>query len=213
APGLGPPGGAGGVLFVGLHAAAGTAGFLAHTLTSRLARLEVNGRPLAEIELFSASLAPFGIKPVFISGCPAACAQAAAAVPGITTWSIDKTGGPGSLDRGAWREGLARAATLASANEATRPYEPAGPFSARVAMRDGEKPARRIEKRWGFRRTGDTLHVEARDIHELYLKLIRLAYLTPLLDRLSGPALALSNFRGRYGLAWVRRRLRALELY
>ncbi|MEW5725812.1 MAG: M55 family metallopeptidase, partial [Thermodesulfobacteriota bacterium] len=34
APGLGHPGRAGAVMFVGLHAAAGTAGVLAHTLTS-----------------------------------------------------------------------------------------------------------------------------------------------------------------------------------
>ena len=56
-PGLGDPGDADAVMMIGMHAAAGTAGFLAHTLTSRLASLVVNGRPLAEVELFAASLA------------------------------------------------------------------------------------------------------------------------------------------------------------
>jgi hypothetical protein len=57
-------------MMIGMHAAAGTTGFLAHTLTSRLSSLTVNGRPMAEVELFSASLAPFGIPPLFFSGCP-----------------------------------------------------------------------------------------------------------------------------------------------
>ncbi len=50
-PGLGDPGDADAAMMIGMHAAAGTAGFLAHTLTSRLASLTVAGRPLAEVEL------------------------------------------------------------------------------------------------------------------------------------------------------------------
>ena len=38
-----------------MHAASGTDGFLSHTLTSRIAQLEVNRRPLAEVELFAVS--------------------------------------------------------------------------------------------------------------------------------------------------------------
>ena len=57
-PGLGHPGDVDAAMMIGMHAASGTAGFLAHTLTSRLASLRVNGRPLAEVELFAASLAP-----------------------------------------------------------------------------------------------------------------------------------------------------------
>ena len=72
-PGIGDPGGAEGIFFLGMHAASGTDGFLAHTLTSCIDRLEVNGKPLAEVELFSASLSPFGLKPLFFSGCPVAC--------------------------------------------------------------------------------------------------------------------------------------------
>ena len=47
-----------------MHAASGSDGFLALTLTSRIARLEVNQRLLAKIELFAASLAPWKIRPI-----------------------------------------------------------------------------------------------------------------------------------------------------
>ncbi|MBU2550030.1 MAG: M55 family metallopeptidase, partial [Proteobacteria bacterium] len=92
-PGLGEPGRAQGIVFLGLHAASGTDGFLAHTMTSRLKDLKVNGRILTEAELFSASLAPYGLRPLFFSGCPTACSQAEAALPGLQTLAIDKSGG------------------------------------------------------------------------------------------------------------------------
>ena len=45
-PGIGDPGDADAVMFLGMHAASGTDGFLAHTLTSRVELVEVNGEPL-----------------------------------------------------------------------------------------------------------------------------------------------------------------------
>ena len=89
-PGVGSPGDADAVLMIGMHAAAGTNGFLAHTLTSRLAALTVAGRPLAEVELFAAALAPYGIPAVFFSGCPVACDQARERIAGIQTLPIEK---------------------------------------------------------------------------------------------------------------------------
>ena len=74
-PGMGSPGDAEAVIFLGMHAASGTDGFLAHTLTSRVDLVEVNGDPLAEIQLFASSLAPWGLKPIFFSGCPVACSR------------------------------------------------------------------------------------------------------------------------------------------
>ncbi len=53
------------VMFLGMHAASVTSGFLAHTLTSRLSNIRVNGRSLPEIQLFAASLAPRGIRPLY----------------------------------------------------------------------------------------------------------------------------------------------------
>ena len=93
-PGFGDPGGAEAVIFTGMHAASGSNGFLAHTLTSRIARLEVNGNLVAEVELFSSVLAQHGIRPIFFSGCPVACGQAAAVVNQIVTYPIEKVNGP-----------------------------------------------------------------------------------------------------------------------
>ena len=44
-PGLGDPGEADAVMMIGMHAAAGTGGFLAHTLTSRLALPDCSRQP------------------------------------------------------------------------------------------------------------------------------------------------------------------------
>jgi hypothetical protein len=122
------------------------------------------------------------------------------------TYPIDKSKGPGGLDATAWRAGLKRAAGLSLSNTAARPFLPEGPFRAVVTMRDGEAAARKIERRWKFERRGSALLLEAVSIHELYMKLIRLAYLTPLTDRFTPAALGAFNLWGRLGLAWVRRK-------
>lgn len=207
-PGLGDPGGAGAVLFTGMHAASGSGGFLAHTLTSRIARLEVNGKLMSEVELFASSLAPYEIRPVFFSGCPEACAQARGAIPGIETFPVDKSGGPGSIDAAAWRKDLAEAAVRALNNPATAPYRPEGPFEAVVTMRDGEVAAWKLARRWGLPSRGKEIIILEADIHGLYRALIRLCYLTPLVEKLGSPALRLYGLMGRYGLWWAERNLR-----
>ncbi len=207
-PGMGDPSGAEGVMFIGLHAASGTGGFLAHTLTSRISRLEVNGRLMTEVELFASSLAPFGLRPLFFSGCPAACRQAAEAIPGIRTFPCDKSGGAGSLDPIPWREVLSRAAADALGNRDTVPFEPRGPFSARVSLRDGGKTAEKLARRWNLPWEGDALLLEEEDIHRLYSQLIRLCYLTPFIEKHAGMLLPLYNLYGRWGLNWARQRLR-----
>jgi hypothetical protein len=105
-PGIGDPGDADAVLMLGMHAASGTNGFLPHTLTSRLAKLVVNGRPMAEVELFAASLAPFNIVPIFFSGCPVACQQARERIRGVRTHAIDKSLSSSLFDAEGWRKRL-----------------------------------------------------------------------------------------------------------
>ena len=207
-PGLGDPGDAEAVMFLGMHAASGTEGFLAHTLTSRVKRLEVNGKPLAEVELFSASVAPYGVRPIFFSGCPMACAQAKRAIVGIDVYPIDKTAGPEGFDAHAWRSGLISAAAASLNNVRTEPYAPAGPFKATVTMRDGEKVARRMARRWGFHHEGAKIFIEASDMDELYTSLIRLCYLRPIVEKILPYALLLHRLRGRLGLEAIRRQLR-----
>jgi D-aminopeptidase len=207
-PGLGSPGVADAAMMIGMHGASGTAGFLAHTLTSRLATLLVNGRPLAEVELFAASLAPFGIPAVFFSGCPVACAQAAERIPGIQTFPIDKSIPPETLDARQWRIDLARAAVESLANISVAPYHPEGPFHAEIAIRDGHRAAGRMAGPWGFKRNGATVRIDAPDIHALYRSLIRLCYLPPMAEKTLPLSLALYNLVGRLGRLWVRRQLK-----
>ena len=208
-PGLGNPGDVKAVMFLGMHAASGTEGFLAHTLTSRIIWLEVNRRPLAEVELFAASLAPYGIRPIFFSGCPTACAQAQAAIARINSHPIDKSDGPALFDAQLWRSDLVKSALESLHNVDTEPYSISGPFRAEITMWDGESSAGKLAHRWGFDHEGGRIFIEAADIHELYRELIRLCYLTPLTERTLPWGLSLYNLTGRFGLDWVRWRQRS----
>jgi len=207
-PAVGDPGGAEAVFFLGLHAASGTRGFLAHTMTSRLAEVQVNGRPLPEVALFAALLAPYDIRPVFFSGCPAACGQAEQEIPGIATFSIDKANGPEHFDARAWRRALARRAVAALSNDAPRPLAGKGPFDVRVVFREGAGAARQAARRWHLTREGRGVDFETQDLQDLFMVLSRICYLTPALLPVLPLALGLQNLKGRLGLAWARRQLR-----
>lgn len=211
-PGIGCPDGAAAVLFVGLHAASGTNGFLAHTLTSRITRLTVNGQSLSEMELFSAVLAPYGIRPLFFSGCSVACDQAREAVPGISTFAIPKPTPQAPPKVQALRRSLARTAVDALENPVPpQPFCPRGPFYAEIRLRDGAAAARRVAVRWRLKRAGNTILLEAPTIQQLYADLIRICYLTPLVQAFLPLGLALHRALGIAGLAWVRQRLPALR--
>jgi D-amino peptidase len=207
-PGMGNPNGAQAVLFVGLHAATREDGFLGHTLTSRIRRLEVNGRVITEAELFSGSLAGFGVKPIFFSGDIGACRQAESAIPKIKTFALDKSNGFVGIDIDSWRRDLGQATVDALNNGEADVFLPQGPFSAKVYFRDGEIAAAKAARPWKLAVDNDAVLVEALDFDSLYMALIRLAYLNPLTDRFSKAALGLFNLWGRVGLAWVRRRIR-----
>jgi D-amino peptidase len=207
-PGIGDPNDAQAVMFIGMHAASGSDGFLSHTLTSRIARLEVNHRLLAEIELFAASLAPWGVRPIFFSGCPVACRQAAAVIENIDCFPINKSRGFGNFDSNRWRSELAQAAAESLVNHRTVPYEPKGPFDATVTLRDGKALALKLARRWKLEQDGDQIRIHASDMQQLYLLLIRLCYLTPLVEKILPLALKVFNLRGRSGIFRARRRLK-----
>ena len=217
-PGIGHPGPAQAALFLGMHGASGTDAFLAHTLTSRVTRLTINGRPLTELELFAASLAPHGIRPIFFSGCPIACNQARGAIPGIATWEIDKLKTAEVIDtfgtdpRGVnprdWRCQLAQQVMAAAQQNGPPPYSPLGPFQARLRWKDDIRATRQLARRWGFACQGTNLIIERDDLNALYRDLINLCYLTPAGLALIPLALPLFNVIGRWGLAWVRRQMR-----
>ena len=211
-PGIGDVTGAEAVFYLGLHAASGTGGFLAHTLTSRLAGLLVNGEPMAEIELFSASLSLFGVMPAFFSGCPEACRQAEMAVPGIVTYPLDKSGGPDRLDIIAWRRGLVDAAQRAMDSNTHEVFSRPGPFHAEIVLRDGAPAAKKIAGRWGLSVLDDRIRFDAADMESLYMQLIRICYLTPAIERILTVGLPLFNLRGWLGQVWARRLLRRSQV-
>ena len=207
-PGMGDPGQAEAVMFLGLHAASGTDGFLPHTLTSRLAEVRVNDHPMPEVALFASILAPYGVRPVFFSGCPMACQQAVQAIPGITTWPIDKKNGPEQFDRSSWRNGLARKAVDSLSNNTPRPLDGNGPFRVEVVFRDGPRVAQKIARRWQLEQAGNAMRFEVENLPELFIRLSHICYLVPALLPLLPVGLPLYNMMGRIGLTWVRHRLR-----
>lgn len=210
-PGIGDPGTAEAALFLGMHAASGSPGFLAHTLTSRIQRLEVNGKAMSEVVLFSASLAPYGVRPIFFSGCPVACTEAKETIKGIACYPIDKNQGKQAFHVAAWRAGLKRSAIQSLHNVTAEPYLPKGPFKAAVTMRDGEKSAQKIGRRWNFDYEGSRILLTASDFDELYRNLIRLCYLTPLIEKIVPFALLWYKLQGYIGLTMVRRHARGVR--
>ena len=202
--GMGIPPKAEAVMYVGMHAASGTKGFLAHTLTSRISCLTVNGRPLPEVELFSAALAPYGMRSIFFSGCPVACDQAKAVFPGLTAYAIDKSIGAYAFNQHAWRKGLAESAVRSLGN-ATDLYDPKGPFEVRATMRDGCDEAAKLGRRWGFDTDGAVILWHAPDMLALFRDLVRMCYLTPVAEKWAPFLLFCHRFLGRFGLEMVRR--------
>ena len=206
-PGIGNPGNCDLLMLLGMHAASGTSGFLAHTLTSRLAAVLVDGKPVSEAELFTAALAPYGLRPVFFSGCPVACSQAEAVLPGIVTFAMDKKQSRNSFDVSAWRRQLGRSAAEALKASTSRVPVLTGPIQAEVVFKDISQ-ARKIAARWMMDRRRERLIVRTADMAGLYRVLVRICYLTPILERLLPISIRLANLKGRLGLAWVRHRLK-----
>ena len=170
--------------------------------------LRRNGEPLPEIQLFASSLAPWGLKPIFFSGCPVACEQARTSIKNISVFPIDKSVGQQRFDVAAWRSGLGQAAVKALANNQTAPFEPEGPMRVVVRMRAGSIAAGKIARRRGLDCRGNQIVIDAADIQNVYMHLIRICYLTPALEKTLTLGLWAYSLWGRIGLAWVRRRVR-----
>lgn len=204
-PGFGDPGDADAVMFVGMHAASGSPGFLSHTLTSRIQRVTANGRPVSEVELFAAAL---GLPPVFFSGCPVACRQAADRISGIGIYPIEKIAGSRPLGAVSWRRGLAAAVVKSLEQPRTDRFNTTGPLSVVVTFRDGAPAARKMARRWGMKCRGADIYLEAEDMRALYKQMVRICFLTPFIEKTAPVSLPLSNLRGALGLMWARRRLR-----
>lgn len=86
------------VLLVGYHSKAGTdANPLAHTLTLRVARLEINGTLASEALIHSWGAALHGVPVVFLSGDQGICDDARGFNPGITAVAVSEAHGPSTI--------------------------------------------------------------------------------------------------------------------
>ncbi len=203
-PGMGTPNDFDGLIMIGMHAPSGSSGFLPHTLTSRIARVTINGQLVSEAQLFSSALASYGISPLFFSGCPEACAHTQKFMPGVHTFPIDKF--QARFHAPTWRRNLAEASVKSLGNEKSRPYNPEGPFDTVVTMARGRSVAKALEQRWGYKRKDRHLLFEVKDFATLFRELSRLAFLTPIGESLIPVALPLYNLMGRAGLAWIQKK-------
>ena len=77
---------------------------------------------------------------------------------------------------------------------------------------DGEMVARKIAKRWKFEQHDDRILFNTSGMQDLYMNLIRICYLTPMIEKNLPLCLFAYNLWGRIGLGWVRRRLKQLQL-
>lgn len=202
-PGIGDVYDAEAVMFIGMHASSGSGAFLAHTLTSKYSGIFANGRRVSELQLFASSMFRFSLRPVFFSGCDIACSEALEDIPGIDVFPIIKDN-TGFIKNENCREQLAGAAAESAANTSALPYMMESPFNVELRMRDGEKRAEKISRRWGLHSGGDRIFFTASGFDEFYDMLIRLTYFTPVTAVFPASALCLFNLYGRAGLSIVR---------
>jgi D-amino peptidase len=206
-PGIGDLYGVDAVLYIGMHAASGSGGFLAHTMTSRIAKITAKKKIISEFDLFTAALAQSGIRPIFFSGCPIACGQAKSSVKGIQIFSIDKT--DTGFDAAEWRKRLAQKAAASLANCRTSPRNPEGPFEIDVEMKFN-KDAAGISRQWKLKRSGSRIYFSAVDYLDLFNTLIKISYLSPLTEKIVPFGLPLYNLFGKIAIVWARRRFQKL---
>ena len=202
--GMGNPKEFQGLMMIGMHAPSASGGFLAHTLTSRIERVTINGKLVSEAQLFASALAPLGIRPVFFSGCPVACSHTRRFLPGVDCFSIDKNTPEFLPDL--WRKKLADAAVKSMNSEWPAPYNPQGPFQVALRMTGKKDATKRLAQNWGLCRKGRDILFEVPDMNTLFRELSRLAYFTPVTERLLPIGLPLYHMLGRVGLAWVKKK-------
>jgi D-aminopeptidase len=168
-------------LFVGLHAAGGNEkGFLAHTLTSRIAEILVNEKRICESELFATVLSTFRVPVVFFSGCPAACQEVAESMNWILTYPIpkdpliyrDPDNKKEYIQR--MRQGLGEKVKEILHVEGLPLFAMKPPFDCQVILQD-EAEARRMNP-WGFPQKGRIIRFRSEGFLEMYENLLKVAY-------------------------------------
>ena len=168
-------------LFVGLHAAGGNEkGFLAHTLTSRITEILVNGKRVCESELFSTVLSSFHVPVVFFSGCPAACREVKEKMDWVVTCAIPKDPSVYQdlekrkeyIQRA--REGLRNSILEMPEADGLPLFAMKPPFDCQVIFQE-EKEANRMNA-WGFSQEGRIIRFHAAEFLKMYENLLKIAY-------------------------------------
>jgi D-amino peptidase len=78
-------------MFIGYHARAGAEGNpLAHTMSTNLQIITINGEPASEFVLHSYAAATYGVPVVFLSGDERLCADSKAFNPGLSALAVKK---------------------------------------------------------------------------------------------------------------------------
>ncbi len=159
------------VLYVAIHARAGTAGaFFPHTHYGIFSEVRLDGQPASEMDLYGAYLGELGLAIGLVSGEAVATAQARAALPWARSVDVDKRKqaylGPGARayleeGRARLREEAARACIAAGSME---PLLRKGPVRFEVDFRTDEL-LRRFN-RWGLSESGRTVSWEAATVIE-----------------------------------------------
>jgi len=183
--------------FIGMHAGSGSEGaFLPHTLTSRIGRITIAGEQICETQLFAHVLGEMGLPVVFVSGCPAACAEAVKHLPWIVTVPVDRSGKPDDDQaiesykeemRERLRKGIAEAAAVTGAPV----YRIPPPYECTVTFRDSGLALR--AGRWGFAVHENAVSFQSSNSGEMMLNLIKIAYFTPLTFRCATALLPLAR--------------------
>ncbi|HOT29735.1 MAG TPA: M55 family metallopeptidase [Candidatus Ozemobacteraceae bacterium] len=208
-PGIGrlPP--ADTLAMIGFHASSGSPGFLPHTLTSRFARVTIDGRPLCEAELFAGAIAAAqtsggpAVRARLFSGCPVACREASGVMPGISiiqSIKLDPSDPHGRERLAEWRAALAAAARESLAAPGAEPPGGNGPFRIEVEMRDGASAASAVAARWGLECSGSTVSFTAPNRLCVFQRLTDIAYLSPWMKPAISLLLRLADMRGRRAL-------------
>jgi len=124
----------GATFFIGAHAMAGTInGFLDHTMSSvHWYEMRVNGRPTGELGLWAIVAGHFGVPLTMVSGDQAACVEARAFFPWVTTAEVKRGRGRNRADAAPpeeTRERIRRAAADAvRCPDGAQPYLPVAPL-------------------------------------------------------------------------------------
>ena len=184
-------------LFIGLHASGGsTKGFLAHTLTSRIAEIRINGRRICESELFAPVLSDFHVPVVFFSGCPAACREVSERMNWVVTCEVPKDPEIYSHEKRRQEYILQKRKELKrKVKEIIKPtqkplFRMHPPFDCQVIFQE-EAEARRNP--WKFPREGRTLYFETERFLDLYENLLKIAYFPKLAYQLRSLVLPLTR--------------------